>query len=968
MSAKTIAAALVFGVLVASAPSVWAQSAIAGTVRDTSGAVLPGVTVEAASSVLIEKVRSATTDGEGQYRIIDLRPGIYAITFTLPGFTTFRQEQLELPTSFTATVNADLRVGELEETLTVTGESPTVDTHTATTTQVVAREVWETLPSARNVQAVAQMMTGVRMNLSDVGGSQAMQQQQFLVRGVSGGNNTVSFDGLNLNSLLGDGATVPYFNDATVQEFSFQAGALDADTTAGGGRLNVIPKDGGNRFSGSAFVAYNGESWQSNNFTQELLDAGLESGGAIVGMYDVNGSLGGPIVRDKLWFMFAARQYAVDNKIPGVDVIDDQYIKLAALRLTWQINPSNKLSVHHDRMYKWRHHRNDPPPALADAEASRIHDNPLYYWGVVKWTSTIGQRLLVEVGQTHYFQPNTMRYQPGVGQDPFTPGWYENVSRVDRDLGTISRSPAAASRSVPERYSWQGSMSYVTGAHHFKAGGNWNWGRQRTYSESLADLQQEYRTGVPDTVLVRNSPLAFADAKMIADAGLFAQDSWTHKRLTVTGGLRFEYFDARIPEQSSPAGRFVGARQFDAIDHVPQFSNLVPRLSAAYDLFGNGKTAIKANWSQYVDQRTLSMTTPYSPLAAVSARVPWRDLNQDDIAQGELGCVYLTPGCEIQLSALPQNFGTRALSIQDPELQRPSSLESSIAVQHELMPRLSVGAGYYRRTYRNQLLTQCTRPGGGACPADFVDRSMADYTPVTIVSPLDGEVITAYNLAPSKLNLTQTFDTNASDDRKQMFTGYELAVNARIRGGLIMFGGVALQKTVLVTCDQPDDPNLLRFCDQRNSDIPFGADYKLNVSYPLPWWGLSASAVFQSYRGQPAETNWLITRTTRYAADCTGPCTPNGLVIPGLTEAQLVVPLQSPGTRFLERMNQVDLRIGKRFDVRQLRFSTQVDVFNLLNANTVEAVRSFNYGVAGFDTPSQILQARLVKVSASFTF
>ena len=171
-------------------------------------------------------------------------------------------------------------------------------------------------------------------------------------------------------------------------------------------------------------MAYNGESWQSNNFTQELLTRPR------VGRRDrrdVRRSmvrLGGPIVRDKLWFMFAARQYAVDNKIPGVDVIDDQYIKLAALRLTWQINPSNKVSVHHDRMYKWRHHRNDPPPALADAEASRIHDNPLYYWGVVKWTSTIGQRLLVEVGQTHYFQPNTMRYQPGVGQDPFTPGWY----------------------------------------------------------------------------------------------------------------------------------------------------------------------------------------------------------------------------------------------------------------------------------------------------------------------------------------------------------------------------------------------------------------------------------------------------------------------------------------------------------------------------------------------------------------
>lgn len=969
MSAKRIAAAaFVYGVLVGGVSSARAQSAIAGVVKDSTGAVLPGVTVEARSEVLIEKVRSATTDGDGQYRIIDLRPGVYVVIFTLPGFTASRHEGLELPASFTATVNAELQVGELAEILTVSGQSPTVDTHTATTTQVIEREVWETLPSARNVQAVAQMMTGVRMNTSDVGGSQAMQQQQFLVRGVSGGNNTVSFDGLNLNSLLGDGATVPYFNDATVQEFSFQAGALDADTTAGGGRLNVIPKDGGNRFSGSGFAGYNGESWQSNNFTQELRDAGLDSGGAIVRMYDVNGSLGGPIKRDRLWFMFAARQYAVDNKIPGIDVVDDQYIKLAAMRVTWQINPSNKLSIHHDRMYKWRHHRNDPPPALADAAASRIHDNPLYYWGVVKWTSTVGQRLLIELGQTHYFQPNTQRYQPGVGQDPFTPGWYANASRVDRDLGTIRTSPATASRSVPERYSWQGSVSYVTGTHHFKAGGNWAWGRQRTYSESLADLQQEYRSGVPDTVLVRNSPLAYADAKMIADVGLFAQDSWTHKRLTVTGGARFEYFDASIPAQSSPAGRFVGERHFDAIDHLPQFSNIVPRLSAAYDVFGNGRTAIKTNWSQYVEQLTLSMTTPYSPLAAVSARVQWRDLNQDDIAQGELGCVYLTPGCEIELSVLPQNFGARALSVQDPDLRRPANLESSIAIQHELMPRLSVGAGYYRRTYQHQLLTQCTRPGGGACPADFVDRSMADYTPVTIVSPLDGELITAYNLVPSKLNLTQTLDTNASSARRQMFTGYELAANARVRGGLTLFGGLALQKTVRVICDQPDDPNLLRFCDQRHSGIPFGADYKLNLSYPLPWWGLTTSAVFQSYRGQPAETNWLITRTTRYAANCAGPCTPNALVIPGLTEAQLVVPLQPPGTRFLDRMNQVDLRVGKRVDVRQLRFSTQVDIFNVLNANTVEAVRSFNYGVAGFDVPSQILQARLVKVSASFTF
>jgi hypothetical protein len=966
MSPKKIAATalLAFALLVGAALPARAQSAIAGLVRDTTGAVLPGVTVEATSDVLIEKVRVATTDGQGQYRIIDLRPGIYVVTFSVPGFTTFRREGLELPASFTLTVNADMRLGDLQETLIVTGQAPTVDIHSATTTQVVAREVWDSLPSARNVQAVAQMMPGVRMNVSDVGGSQAMQQQSFLVRGLTGGNNTVTFDGMNLNSLLGDGATVPYFNDATVQEFSFQTGGLDADTTAGGGRLNVIPKDGGNRFSGSGFMSYNDGSWQGDNFTQELRDQGLSSGGAITRMYDFNGSLGGPVKRDKVWFLSAGRQYAVDNLIPGSEIIDDQFIKLAAARVTWQVSDRNKISIHHDRMYKWRGHRYEPPQVFLDVEASRIHDNPLYYWGVVKWTSTLSPRLLVEVGQTHYVQPNTMRFQPGARREPFTPEWYANASRADRDLNTIWVSPAQSTRSTPERYSWQGSVSYVPGSHHFKAGGNWAWGRQRSHSESHADLQQEYRSGVPDTVIIRNSPIDFADAKMIADVSVFVQDSWTHKRLTVTGGLRYEYFDAMIPEQFSPAGRFVGERRFAAIEHVPQFSDPVPRLSAAYDLFGNGRTAIKGNFSKYVDQRTLSLTMPYNPLAATTGRVQWRDLNGDDIAQGELGCVYLAPGCEIQFSALPRNFGTRALNILDPDLKRPTNIETSIAVQHELMPRLSVAAGWYRRTFQNMLLE------------DYVDRSQADYTPVTIVSPLEGEVITAYNLAPAKLSLTQRIDTNATSDRKQIFNGFELAMNARLRGGVTIFGGTSHQKTVMVTCDQPDDPNLLRFCDQRETGVPFQTDFKFNVSYPAPW-GVQLSGVFQSYQGKSAplvnslpssQTNWLVSRTTRYAANCVGPCTPGALVIPNLTEASITVPLTPPGTEFLDRHNQLDVRLGKRFQLNRVRLNAQVDIFNVLNASPVEIVRSFNYGTAGYMLPAQVLQARLVKVSAQVEF
>ena len=235
-------------------------------------------------------------------------------------------------------------------------------------------------------------------------------------------------------------------------------------------------------------------------------------------------------------------------------------------------------------------------------------------------------------------------------------------------------------------------------------------------------------------------------------------------------------------------------------------------------------------------------------------------------------------------------------------------------------------------------------------------------------SAIAGVVITAYNLSPAKLSLTQRIDTNASSDREQIFNGFELAMNARLQNGITIFGGTSHQRTVMVTCDQPDDPNLLRFCDQRKSGIPFQTDVKLNVSYPTPIWGLQLSGVFQSYQGRPADTNWLVSRTTRYAANCKGPCTPGALVIPNLTEASITIPLTPPGTEFLDRHNQLDVRVGKLFQLDRVRVNAQVDIFNVLNANPVEIVRSFNFGTAGYMLPAQVLQARLVKVSALFEF
>jgi len=289
--------------------------------------------VEAASDALIERVRSVTTDGSGIYRIIDLRPGTYVVSFTLPGFQVVRRDGIVLAAEFTATVNADLRVGEIAEAVVVTGESPIVDITTAVHTQVLDREAIDVLPSGRMIQSIGQLVPGVNLNLPDVGGARAMQQTYMSTHGMTAANNTVMVDGMTINGLQLDGAVQAYTNEAMSQEMSYQTSGIGAETSAGGVRLNLIPREGGNRFSGDFRVSMRPGDWQSSNLTQRHQDSGLQTGNAIDRIFDATFSQGGPLMRDKLWFFVSARYNTVNNFITntffddGSPGIDDQYIK-----------------------------------------------------------------------------------------------------------------------------------------------------------------------------------------------------------------------------------------------------------------------------------------------------------------------------------------------------------------------------------------------------------------------------------------------------------------------------------------------------------------------------------------------------------------------------------------------------------------------------------------------------------------
>jgi hypothetical protein len=445
MTRKATVALIVLAAVALLPAAALAQSAIIGTVRDTSGAVLPGVTVEASSDALIERSRTVFSDGAGQYRIENLRPGTYVIVFTLTGFQTIRREGVTLASEFTATINADMRVGALEESITVTGDAPVVDVTTAVHTQVLNREAIDAIPTGRTIQGMGQLVVGISLNLPDTGGARAMQQTYMSTHGMTTSNTTVLVDGMMVNGLQGDGAVQMYFNDAMNQEVSYQTSGIGAITQAGGVRLNMIPREGGNRFSGDFNAALRPGEWQSSNLTQRHLDKGMRSGNAIDRIIDYTFEQGGPIMKDRLWFFGTARYISVNNFIPdtyfddGSPGIDDQFIKSALVRLTWQMTPKTKFAAYFDEVDKFRGH--DMQALYDPEEAAVLWGSPAYHTASAKFTHTATSRLLLEGGWSSNLEYYTYFYQPGIEQPRFSQAWRTTArcsSRRPRSPGAIS--------------------------------------------------------------------------------------------------------------------------------------------------------------------------------------------------------------------------------------------------------------------------------------------------------------------------------------------------------------------------------------------------------------------------------------------------------------------------------------------------------------------------------------------------
>ena len=451
---------------------------------------------------------------------------------------------------------------------------------------------------------------------------------------------------------------------------------------------------------------------------------------------------------------------------------------------------------------------------------------------------------------------------------------------------------------------------------------------------------------------------------MNENIGIYAHDSWSLKRLTLNAGIRWESYQASIGRQLSGEGRFVPARDFPG-EELPKWTGWAPRVGAVYNLFGDGRTALKFSVNKFQAAATGGLAAVLNPVREQNVIVAWNDLDRDDIADGERGCVYLTPGCEINLAQLPLNFGVTTPGCStiytpgsvpcgtdqvSPDVKRGTSWHYNVSVQHELLPRVSVTAGYVRANFDNERAYE------------NILHSFADYTPVAIANPLDGSTVTMYNVSREKLNQVRNVLT-PRPDRERWNNSFDAGFNARLGGGMTIFGGLLVHRTLEVFCDARDNPNNLLYCDQSENDLPWLNQFKVAGVVPLPA-RLIVSAAFQNYIRymSTAGAVWQITPNTRYAANCQGACTPGGLVNPGQTVASLNVPLEAPSIRLSDRVNQLDVTFSRPFTVGKARLQPELAIFNAFNSLAVYGLRSLNYDSTTFLQPSTVVQPRLFRV------
>jgi hypothetical protein len=964
---------MVLLLLVGAALPAFAQGvgAIGGTVTDTTGSVLPGASVTLTSlEGTVGSNQETVTDPRGAFQFLRLVPGTYRVRAELSGFRPAELPRIIVDTDATSRADLRLDVGTLQEGVTVTGAAPLLDTKTAFKQTVIGRQELEALPNRTDVWSMARIVPGIVMGNIDVGGSERFFQGIPAARGSTSENKTL-IDGMDISSMNARGTTAMMYPDPfAFEQASIQLGAPSAEYSAGGVTYNMITRSGTNQFhGGGTFNATTPALAKSQNYSPELYaqllssipakvraaNPDLQPNADIRRMVDAGAWLGGPIVRDKVWFAGTWRdqrqdQYTIGNyNADGTQVLDNNAIWTTSAKVSWQIDRNAQLSYFNNLQYKLQGHRS-PGAGFFDNLASTYN----YKYPTVnqaKFTTVIRSNMALDVTYNRLRADDYFNPQPGV-----TGG---AIATTDSTTQISAVAQPSYNVNMHHRDSIRASLSWVKSTHDMKVGIEAQHNSVATPVWSTSGMRANFANGSPvsvNTYVVAVSQEADGTSGGIAAAytyveniqSAFAQDKWSpHRKLTLNFGVRYERQRSYQPETCYPQNQFfTSTRCFDTVT-APSFNNFAPRFNLVYDVNGDGRTALKFTANRYLQPIASSIVSRLNPLAGgtnagqatvVSDTRQW-------LPQARCGQAGVT-GCDRNGDLIPQVselgpapgyvfLGVNAF--YSPDVKREVSNEYTVEFQRQLPMDIVLSAVYAHKETRNNVGNLNT----AAPPSSWIG-------PITVTEVQSGKTVQVWNRGTS----ASAFLNYNSSDLDLNYNGLDITLNKRMGNRFSLSGGASFGRARVTTRGgNRNDPNITESAFDAglpNSDAPWS--YRLSGVYLLPY-DISFSGTGQYQVGAPETTTVLVTNQTISLAQG--------------TQSVVVAPI---GDIRLPNIVEIDLNLRRAFKVGGGRrtISPRFEVFNATNNATINGWIS-QLGPT-YHTPSSIQRGRLIKMEVSFDF
>lgn len=930
---------------------------------DTDGVAVPGAVVTIRSPNLMAPQMTGVSDQTGAYRFPSLPPGIYSVQIDLQGFQSLLREGIQVRVGGTATLDFTMELANVEETVTVTADSPVVDLTTATHDVNLDSQLLDDTPSGRDIWSIVEYkVPGLVMGSPDVGGNQGGLQRSITARGTPNNQNTQMLNGVNVGDPAAIGFAGYYYDPSALEEMQVSTGAQDITVPAGGVFINMVTKSGRNDFNAAALFTYQGAGTQWDNIDQTLQDGGIRpEANAVDRITNFNLNAGGAIIQDKLFIFGALNDQRTHVNVVGFPAVptpgvqnEPTDITSVFVRPTWQLNANHRLDFTtswqvYDKINRGANASNTPESSWHE------HDILAVYQGLWNWILNNNVFADTRVSYNSIDFPLQLKTEQQTLQD-LTTGFRtranSNGFEFDRQRLQFSSNWQYY---VPQDFGGRHELRFgVDNAYTPDSVGVFRNGEVALRYRSLASGDNP---AGPVDVELFNTPLA--QKRAVNTLAIYGQDTFSTGRFTFTGGLRWERVEGWVPAQESPPSPFfpqgtvipitggddyVVQRSFGEVREIPLWHNIGPRGSAVYDLFGDGRTALKASAARYYDIIGTGTPGGLNPNGTVQQRYVWNDLNNDLIFQdGEQGALTRT--------FVPETLESLRSAVAE-DLRRPYRNEWTVGIDHELRPLLLVSATWIQRQEHDPTTTIDSVPFDAYTPVDVVEPGRDG-----VLGTADDQMITVYNEnLPLQTHVTQ----QRNDDRvAERYKGLELLASKRYSNGWQLLGGYTWSRAE-VDANSVTDPNDALV----NAGGPSGGrthQFKVTGSYLLPY-GIMFGGNFR------LESGAYVTRNVN---------------ISGLNQGTITVNAEPRGDLTLDWLPTVDLRARKSFTFGTSTLDLDLDIYNLTNSNTVYDVREgtgrVNVRQAGdpngqiiqiptFLSPTGVLGPRIVRFNVAFNF